>query len=182
MYVTTEKNGIINPDNYPRIDVSPDADTYVLCAFTERDPNQSDPKQRITIAVYNKKEDADYALIHLYRSLNLDAKTWDSKNVPLLSNMWNEVIQKLSNDPQVSKFIKNAFLNISLPDQLTINIPYTRPDEYINDEKARDKEIDFITAEVSKITTELIELLKKDPVYPIRAFTVNLSTQDRTIT
>ena len=182
MYVTTEKNGIINPDNYPRLDVYPDADTYVLCAFIERDPDQSDPKQRITIAVYKKKEDADYALIHLYRSLDLGKKTWDSKNAPLLSDMWNEVKQKLSNDPQVSTFIKNAFLNITLPDQLTINIPYTRPDEYINDEKIGDKEIDFISDMVSKITTELIELLKKDTVSPIRAFTANLSTQDRTIT
>ena len=176
MYVTTEKNGIINPDNYPRLDVHPDADTYVLCAFTERDPNQSDPKQRITIAVYNKKEDADYALIHLYRSLDMGEKTWDSKNVPLFSNMWNEVIQKLSNDQNVSEsfLIKSASLNITLPDQLTVTIPYARPDEHINHKNPKeigDKETDFIQSESKKVSDELITVLQQNPISPIRNLT-----------
>ena len=82
MYVTTEENGIINADNYPRIDIYSDADAYVLCAFTEREPDRSDTKQRITIAEYNKRVDADYALIHLYRSLNMERELGIHKTFP----------------------------------------------------------------------------------------------------
>lgn len=174
MYLTTVKNGIINPDNYPRIDIFPDAETYVLCAFTEREPDQSAPKQRITIAVYDKRVDADYALIHLYRSLNIEKKTWDSKKVPLLSDMWDEVKQKLSNDQYVSKLIKEASLNITLPDTLTIYIPYTHTDEAIDDKE------DFITLETKKISDELINLLKEDSVFPIRTFNINILTDSET--
>ncbi len=175
MYVTTKENGIINPDNYPRIDIYPDADTYALCAFTEREPDRSAPKQRITIAVYDKKVDADYALIHLYRSLNMEKRTWDSQNVPLLSDMWDEVKQKLSNDQYVSNIIQNASLNITLPDTLTIIIPYTPADEGIDD-----KGVDFITLETKKISNELINSLKEDSVFPIRTFTFNILTDSKT--
>ena len=171
MYITTQENGIINPDNYPRIDVYSDADTYVLCAFTERSPDQSDPKQRITIAVYNEKVDADYALIHLYASLNMGEKTWDSKNAPLLSEAWDEVKQKFSNDQQASKLIKDAFLNIALPDQLIIKIPYGRvPD---------DSEIDFIMSQIGKIVPELVNLLQKNTVYPVGTFNVQIITKEK---
>lgn len=173
MYLTTEKQGIINPDNYPRIDVYLDADIYVLCAFTERSPDQNEPKHRITIATYNDRVDADYALIHLYRALDMGENTWNSKDVPLLSDIWNEVKQNLSNDQHVSNLIKNTSLDITLPDQLTIKIPYPRPEEDIDD-----KEIDFIQSEVTKITDELINLLKKDQGYPIKTFTVNISTKN----
>ena len=185
MYVSTKENGIINPDNYPRIAIYPDADIHVLCAFTERDPYRSDPKHRITIAAYNKREDADYALIHLYKSLGMGEKTWDSKNVPLLSDMWNEVKQKLSNNQNVSEsfLIKSASLNITLPDQLTITIPYTRPHEYSNEKNLKEineKETDLISAEAKKVSDALIDVLQQDPIFPIRnfRFSWNVSTDD----
>ncbi len=185
MYVSTKENGIINPNNYPRIAIYPDADIHVLCAFTERDPHQSDPKHRIIIAAYNKREDADYALIHLYRSLDMGEKTWDSTNVPLLSDMWSEVKQKLSNNQNVSEsfLIKSASLNITLPDQLTITIPYTRPNEYVNQKNPKeinDKETDFISSEAKKVSDALIDVLQQDSIFPIRNFTFswNVSTDD----
>ena len=49
MHITTEERGIINSDNYPRIDIYTDAGTYLLCAFTERYTEQSVHKQRITM-------------------------------------------------------------------------------------------------------------------------------------
>lgn len=171
MYVTTEKQGIINPSNYPRIDVYPDADIYVLCAFTERSPDRNEPEYRVTIATYNDRVDADYALIHLYRSLDIGENTWDPKNVPLLSDMWNKVKQKLSNEENVSEsfLIKSASLTLSLPDQLTITIPYTGADEYINQKNP--KEINFINSESKKVSDGLIDVLKEDPVFPIRNIT-----------
>ena len=175
MYVTTEKNGIINPESYPRIDIYPDEDTYALCAFTERAPDQSEPKKRITIAEFEKRVDADYALIHLYRSLDMGKKTWDSKNVPLLSDIWNEVTKKFSNDKHTSDFIKSVFLNITLPDKLTITIPYPGSDEEIDD-----KEKDSLTFETNKISEELIKLLKEDPIFPIRTFLFHLTTDSKT--
>ena len=185
MYVSTKENGIINPDNYPRIAIYPDADIHVLCAFTERDPHRSDPKHRITIAAYSKREDADYALIHLYRSLDRGEKTWDSKNVPLLSDMWSEVKQKLSNNQNVSEsfLIKSASLNITLPDQLTITIPYTRSNEYSNEKNLKEineKETDLISSEAKKVSNALIDVLQQDPIFPIRNFTFswNVSTDD----
>lgn len=171
MHITTEEKGIINPDNYPRIDIYSDAGTYLLCAFTERDPDRSAPKQRITIAAYNEKIDADYALIHLYRALDMAKNTWHSKDVPLLSDMWNKVKQKLSNDQHVSEFIKNASIDVTLPDQLTIKILYPGPEDEIDD-----KETDFITIQARKVSNELINLLKEDPVFPIRTFTWNTYT------
>ena len=176
MYITTQEHGIINPDNYPRIDIYPDADTYTLCAFTERDPNQNDPKHRITIAAYNKRVDANYALIHLYRALDMGKETWDSKNVPLLSEMWDEVKHKLSDDQIISYLIKDASLNITPPDMLTIKIPYTRSDENINNKKMSNEEIDSIKYEMNLISDELINVLKQDSIFPIRNFTFNLST------
>ncbi len=170
MHITTEERGIINPDNYPRIDIYPDAETYLLCAFTERDPDQSASKQRITIAVYNEKIDADYALVHLYRALDMAKNTWHSKDVPLLSDVWDKVKQKLSNDQHVSDFIKNASIDVTLPDQLTIKIPYPFPEKKIDD-----KETDFITIQATKVSTELINLLKEDPVFPIKTFNLNVS-------
>lgn len=185
MYVSTKENGIINSDNYPRIAIYPDADIHVLCAFTERDPYQSDPKRRIIIAAYNKREDADYALIHLYRSLDMGEKTWDSKNVLLLSDMWNEVKQKLSSNQNISEsfLIKSASLNITLPDQLTITIPYTRPNEYVNQKNPKeinDKETDFISSEAKKVSDALIDILQQDSIFPIRNFTFswNVLTDD----
>ena len=172
MYITTEDNGIINSDNYPRIDVYSDDDTYLLCAFTERDPDQSDPKQRISIAVYNEKVNADYALIHLYRSLDMEKNTWDSKNVPRFSDMWNEVKQKLSNNQRLSKLVNNASYDIALPDQLTINIPHTLASEHIFDKDIDNKEKEFIAFAAKKIAGELTSLLEEDPVAPIR--TLNL--------
>lgn len=181
MYITTEEQGIINPDNYPRIDVYPDADIYVLCAFTERSPNQNEPEHRITIATYNDRVDADYALIHLYRSLDMAKNTWNSKDVPLLSDIWNEVKQKLSNDKHVSDLIENASLNITLPDKLTITLPYPLADKYVDDKEIPDEETDFIMSEVNKITTELINLLTKEntenTVFPIKTFNCILSVK-----
>ena len=169
MHITTKEKGIINPDNYPRIDIYPDAGDYLLCAFTERDPDQNAPKQRITIAIYNEKVDADYALIHLYRALDMAKNTWHSKDVPLLSDIWNKVKQKLSNDQHVSELIKNASIDVTLPDQLTIKMPYSVPEDEIND-----KESDFITIQAKKVSTEVINLLKEDPVFPIRTFNLDL--------
>lgn len=171
MHITTEERGIINPDSYPRIDIYPEAETYLLCAFTERDLDQSEPKQRITIAVYNEKVDAYYALIHLYRALDMAKNTWHSKDVPLLSDIWNKVKQKLSNDQHVSDLIKNASIDVTLPDQLTIKIPYSFAEKKIDD-----KETDFITIQAKKVSTELIILLKEDPVFPIKTFNLDVST------
>ena len=98
------------------------------------------------------------------------------KKCSRLSDMWNEVKQKLSNDQNASDFIKNASLNITLPGTLTINIPYIRPDEYINDKQPGDKEINFIATPIKKISDELTDAIKKDPVNPIRDVTFNLST------
>ena len=89
--------------------------------------------------------------------------------------MWNEVKQKLSNDQSVSNIIKNTSLNITLPDRLTIIIPYTPTDEENDDTK-----VDFITLETKKISDELIELLKEDAVFPIRTFTFNLLPDTKT--
>lgn len=171
MHITTEEKGIINPDNYPRIDIYSDAGTYLLCAFTDQDPDRSAPEQRIIIAAYNEKIDADYALIHLYRALDMAKNTWHSKDVPLLSDIWNKVKQKLSNDQHVSDFIKNASIDVTLPDQLAIKIPYPRPEDEIDD-----KETDFITIQARKVSTELINLLREDPVFPIRTLTLNAYT------
>lgn len=170
MHITTEERGIINPDNYPRIDIYPDVETYLLCAFTERGLDQSEPKQRITIAAYNERVDAYYALLHLYRALDMAKNTWHSKDVPLLSDIWNTVKQKLSNDQHVSEFIKDASIDVTLPDQLTIKIPNPFPEKKIDD-----KDTDFITIQAKKVSTELINLLKEDPVFPIRTFNLNLS-------
>ena len=173
MYITTENNGIINSDNYPRIDVYSDDNTYVLCAFTERDPDQSDPKQRISIAVYNEKVNAYYALIHLYRYLDMEKNTWDSKNVPLFSDIWDKVKQKLSNDQRLSKLVNNVSHDIALPAQLTINIPYTLAPEQVSDNDIDNKEKEFIAFAAKKISEELTSLLEEDPVAPIR--TLNLT-------
>ena len=97
--------------------------------------------------------------------------TWHSKDVPLLSDIWNKVKQKLSNDQHVSDFIKNASIDVTLPDQLTIKILYPGPDDEIDD-----KETDFITIQAKKVSTELINLLKEDPVFPIKTFTWNTYT------
>ena len=173
MYITTQENGIINSDNYPRIDVYSDDDTYVLCAFTERDPDQSGPKQRISIAVYNEKVNAYYALVHLYRSLDMEKNTWDSKNVSLFSDIWDKVKQKLSNDQRLSKLVNNASHDIALPDQLTINIPYLLASEQIYDKDIDNKEKEFIAFAAKKISEELVSLLEEDPVIAIR--TLNLT-------
>ena len=173
MYITTEENGIINPDNYPRIDVYQEGNTYGLYAFIERDPDQSEPKHRIAIAVYNQKTDADYALIHLYRSLDMEKKTWDAKKVSLFSDLWNEIKQKISNDQRLSKLVNNASYGITLPDQLTIDIPHTLASEHIYDNDIDKKEKEFIAFAANKISGELTALLKEDPVAPIR--TINLT-------
>ena len=135
----------------------------MLCAFIERDPDQSEPKQRISIAVYNEKVDADYALIHLYRSLDMKKNTWDSKNVPLFSDIWDEVTQKLSIDQRLSNLVNNASYDIALPDQLTITIPYTLAPELIYDKDIDNKEKEFIAFAAKKISEELTSLLKEDP-------------------
>lgn len=169
MHITTEEKGIINPDNYPRIDIYTDAGTYLLCAFTERDPDQSAPKQRITIAAYKEKIDADYALTNLYRALDMAKNTWHSKDVPLLSDIWNKVKQKLSNDQHVSQFIKNASIDVKLPDQLTIKYLNSGPED-----ERDDMDSDFINIQAEKVSTELINLLKEDPIFPIRTLNLNL--------
>ena len=68
--------------------------------------------------------------------------TWNSKDVPLFSDIWNEVKQKLLNDSHLSdRFeIENASIEITLPDQLTIKIPYALADKYVDDKKLPDKE------------------------------------------
>lgn len=87
--------------------------------------------------------------------------TWDPKNVPLLSDMWDEVKQKLSNDQHTSDFINNASLSITLPDKLTIKIPYTRPDDHSPYGKLDDKEKERLMLETEKVSNELIDSLLK---------------------
>jgi hypothetical protein len=81
MYIKTENNGIINPHHYDKIDVYAETDgSYTLRAFMNPLPESIDTESLI-ISTYNKKADADDALLHLFKSLTSGERTWDPSAV-----------------------------------------------------------------------------------------------------
>lgn len=112
MYIKTTEHGIINLDHYPRVAVSYDQKSYLLCVFTEKNP--SNPKNpKITIAKYNERVDADYALAELYCVLGTGGSTWDPGSAPLVSDIWYMVKLNHQRDTEIRALTKDVILKVT---------------------------------------------------------------------
>lgn len=131
MYVKTTQEGVINIAHYPRLNVYPDMNSYLLCAFSKPAFYASEPDERIVIARYSRKEDADYALYHLFKSLDAKKPTWDVSNVKLLSVLWHQIKQ----DCTGSDLVRNADINVTGLNEVTITYEQGFDIEYRSTEK-----------------------------------------------
>ena len=101
--------------------------------------DDTDPEARITIAKFKKKEDADYALLQLNSFLDMDKRIWSPRNAPILSEVWYQVKQKLSDDRNILALTKNAILKVTGPDEITIEYPVICDDWNSDLQKYQDK-------------------------------------------
>ena len=116
MYVKTIQNGVINLAHYPRVDVYPDRNSYFLCAFSKPAFYAAEPDDRVVIARFSNRENADYALCHLFKSLDTEKPTWDVSNVEVLSDLWHQIKQEcIGND-----LVRNADISVTRLDEITI--------------------------------------------------------------
>ena len=122
MYIITENNGIINLDHYPRVGIYQHQETHILSAITVPDSIKRGD-ERITIAKYNQRVDADYTLLSLYSALAMGSNTWDPRSVISISQLWCEVKQEFSSDNNIWGLTKNAILNLIDTNKLTITYP-----------------------------------------------------------
>ena len=85
---------------YPYVSViSKEDDKSYLRVFTVLNPDEqlSLPNECITIAEYDEKIDADYALLDLYDNLSRRESTWDVSSVVKISELWDAVKKELHN-------------------------------------------------------------------------------------
>ena len=100
MFIKTMDNKIINLICYLYVSVTgKENDKSYLRAFTVLKPNEqlSLTTECITIAEYDKRVDADYALLDLYDNLSRRESTWDISSVVKISELWDEVKKELIN-------------------------------------------------------------------------------------
>ncbi|MDE0481098.1 MAG: hypothetical protein OXI67_00840 [Candidatus Poribacteria bacterium] len=116
MYVKTIQDGVINLAHYPRINVYPDQNSYFLCAFSKPEFYAVEPYDRLVIARFSKREDADYALYHLFKSLDTEKPTWDVNSIILLSDLWYEIKQECKGND----LIRNADVSVTGVNEVTI--------------------------------------------------------------
>ena len=140
MYVKTIQNGVINLAHYPRVNVYPDRNSYFLCAFSKPSFYAAEPDERVAIAKFSKKEDADYALCLLFKSLDAENPTWDVSNVKRLSDLWHQIKQACKGND----LVRDAEISVTGSNEVTItyqhglDIEYRRTEKEIVDEKLKE--------------------------------------------
>lgn len=148
MYVKTTQDGVINISHYPRLNVYPDMNSFLLCAFSKPAFYAAEPDERVVIARYSRKEDADYALYHLFKSLDAKQPTWDVSNVQSLSVLWHQIKQEcIGND-----LVKNSNISVTGLNEITVMYDHGFDIEYRTTER------------------ELVENKLKDALKPFEPF------------
>lgn len=119
MYIITENNGVINLDHYPRVGVYQHQSTHILSAITVPDSIKVG-NERIAIATFDNKEDADYAFCQLIRSLQASVPIWDATDAECLSDLWSQIKQDCSGN----KLVEKAEISVAIPNKFTITYQY----------------------------------------------------------
>ena len=114
--------------------------------------------ERITIAKFEKREDADYALLMLFSFIQKGGHAWSPRSCPVLSQVWEKVKQKLSDDRHITLLTKNAILDVTGADHITIIYASRYEKEW---------DSDLLNCKQRKVSEEVVNHLQ-DSISPIR--------------
>ena len=132
MYIMTKEYGVINLNHYPRIDVYPHSESYLLVVYVGQESHGAKSNDRITVAEYKEEMDANYAICSLLKAIDAGESVWDPSTVRLPSDLWCKIKEESTYDG----LIKGASLSISGLHKVKVTYPAGYDLKHRSDDKA----------------------------------------------